>query len=430
MKSVSILPADSYLVVNKSFLNENDRKLLTTLYQPIIGTVAICLYFTLWSDLNKTNIISNEFTHHHLMNSMGLKLDEIIIARKKLEALGLLKTFFKEGDINNYIYELYSPLSPIEFFSNPILSSSLLASIGKKEYQMLVSYFKPLKLNISEFENITCSFSDIYKMDIKTIEDVTEKDIVSKEKNDILINDVLDFDYIKESIPKGILSNNAFSASLIKLLNRLAYLYNFDNDTMIELLKNSINEKGTFNEEKLKKNCKNLFSFENDGVPKLIFKSKNDVKVDNKNIKDIKQKLIECFECTTPYDFLKAKYGGSKPTSKDISLVESLLVDQELNPGVVNVLIDYVLRTNEKKLNKNLVQAIASQWKMCNITTVKDAMKQAEKEYRKINQAKEKKNIKKIETEKLPNWYGKDVKKQEMSKEDIKELENMLSEFV
>lgn len=430
MKSVSILPADSYLVVNKSFLNENDRKLLTTLYQPIIGTVAICLYFTLWSDLNKTNIISNEFTHHHLMNSMGLKLDEIIIARKKLEALGLLKTFFKEGNINNYIYELYSPLSPLEFFSNPILSSSLLASIGKKEYQMLISYFKPLKLNISEFENITCSFSDIYKMDIKTIEDVTEKDIISKEKNDISINDVLDFDYIKESIPKGILSNNAFSSSLIKLLNRLAYLYNFDNDTMIELLKNSINEKGTFNEEKLKKNCKNLFSFENDGVPKLIFKSKNDVKVDNKNIKDIKQKLIECFECTTPYDFLKAKYGGSKPTSKDISLVESLLVDQELNPGVVNVLIDYVLRTNEKKLNKNLVQAIASQWKMCNITTVKDAMKQAEKEYRKINQAKEKKNIKKIETEKLPNWYGKDVKKQEMSKEDIKELENMLSEFV
>lgn len=430
MKSVSILPADSYLVVNKSFLNENDRKLLTTLYQPIIGTVAICLYFTLWSDLNKTNIISNEFTHHHLMNSMGLKLDEIIIARKKLEALGLLKTFFKEGNINNYIYELYSPLSPLEFFSNPILSSSLLASIGKKEYQMLISYFKPLKLNISEFENITSSFSDIYKMDIKTIEDVTEKDIISKEKNDISINDVLDFDYIKESIPKGILSNNAFSSSLIKLLNRLAYLYNFDNDTMIELLKNSINEKGTFNEEKLKKNCKNLFSFENDGVPKLIFKSKNDVKVDNKNIKDIKQKLIECFECTTPYDFLKAKYGGSKPTSKDISLVESLLVDQELNPGVVNVLIDYVLRTNEKKLNKNLVQAIASQWKMCNITTVKDAMKQAEKEYRKINQAKEKKNIKKIETEKLPNWYGKDVKKQEMSKEDIKELENMLSEFV
>ena len=430
MKSVSILPADSYLVVNKSFLNENDRKLLTTLYQPIIGTVAICLYFTLWSDLNKTNIISNEFTHHHLMNSMGLKLDEIVIARKKLEALGLLKTFYKEGNINNYIYELYSPLSPLEFFSNPILSSSLLASIGKKEYQMLVSYFKPLKLNISEFENITSSFSDIYKMDIKTIEDVTEKDIISKEKNDISINDVLDFDYIKESIPKGILSNNAFSASLIKLLNRLAYLYNFDNDTMIELLKNSINEKGTFNEEKLKKNCKNLFSFENDGIPKLIFKSKNDVKVDNKNIKDIKQKLIECFECTTPYDFLKAKYGGSKPTSKDISLVESLLVDQELNPGDVNVLIDYVLRANEKKLNKNLVQAIASQWKMCNITTVKDAMKQAEKEYRKINQAKEKKNIKKIETEKLPNWYGKDVKKQEMSKEDIKELENMLSEFV
>ena len=77
MKLVSILPADSYVVINKSLLNDSDRLVLTMLYQPIIGSTALSLYFTLWSDLNKTEIMSNEYTHHHIMNVMGLKLDEI-----------------------------------------------------------------------------------------------------------------------------------------------------------------------------------------------------------------------------------------------------------------------------------------------------------------------------------------------------------------
>ena len=83
MKLVSILPADSYVVINKSLLNDNDRLVLTMLYQPIIGSTALSLYFTLWSDLNKTEIMSNEYTHHHLMSVMCLKLDEIVSARKK-----------------------------------------------------------------------------------------------------------------------------------------------------------------------------------------------------------------------------------------------------------------------------------------------------------------------------------------------------------
>lgn len=424
MKLVSILPADSYIVINKSFLNDNDRCILTMLYQPIIGSIALSLYFTLWADLNKTEIMSNEYTHHHLMNTMCLKLDEIISARKKLEAIGLLKTLYKTGQVNNYVYELYSPLSACEFFSNPILASSLLSSIGKKEYQALVNYYRLPKINVSEFENITVHFSDIYMMDVK--EDNTQKEIKSKDKLEIVIDDAVDFDFIISSMPKGILSEKAFTGSMRKLINRLAYLYNFDNTIMISLIKDSINEKGTISELELKKNCKNYYSFENNNVPKLIYKSRNNANIETKDIKDIKEKLINCFENTTPYDFLRAKYGGSKPTSKDVNLIESLLVDQELNPGVVNVLIDYVLRINDKKLNKNFVEAIASQWKLSNITTVKDAMKQAEKEYRKMNQAKEKKKV----DEKLPTWYGKDVKKKEMSKEEVKELEDMLSEFV
>lgn len=429
MKLISILPADSYVVINKSLLSDNDRLVLTMLYQPIVGSIALSLYFTLWSDLNKTEILSNEYTHHHLMNVMNLKLDDIASSRKKLEAVGLLKSYFKIGPINNYIYELYSPLSASEFFSNPILASSLLSSLGKKEYQDLITYYRIPKINTNDFENITVHFSEIYMMNVKDVDDVTEKGLKSKDKLDLVIDDVVNFDFIVDSMPKGTFNSKCLTENMKKLINRLSYLYNFGDEVLVHILTDSLNEKGFIIESELKKNCKNYYSFENNDTPKLIYKSKSELKDKNKEVKSLKEKLIDCFLCTTPYDFLKAKYGGSKPTNKDINLVESLLVDQELNPGVVNVLIDYVLRTNDKKLNKNLVEAIASQWKMSNITTVEGAMKQAEKEYRKLNSYKEKKLANVEVKEKLPNWYGKNIKAEVMTNDDIKELESMLSDF-
>ena len=123
MKEINILPADTFLVVNRTILSEKDRKIISMLYQPIIGSLATSLYFTLWSDLDKTELVSEEFSHHHLMTSLRIKLDQIIVARKKLEAIGLLKSYVKkEGDSNNFVYELFAPISASDFFNHPILN--------------------------------------------------------------------------------------------------------------------------------------------------------------------------------------------------------------------------------------------------------------------------------------------------------------------
>ena len=74
------------------------------------------------------------------------------------------------------------------------------------------------------------------------------------------------------------------------------------------------------------------------------------------------------------------------------NLVESLMVDSGLKPAVVNVLIDYVMKINNKKLTKNFVETIAGQWKRLNIETAEDAMNEAEKECKKKKMVKEKRN--------------------------------------
>ena len=425
MKFVSIFPVDSYVVINKSILNDSDRKILNILYQPIVGGIAINLYFSLWADLNRGEVVSSEYTHHHLMSYTKLSLDEIVNSRKKLEAIGLIKTHYKGGELNNYVYELYSPLSASEFFSNPILSFSLFSSVGKKEYDSIINYFRMSKINFEGFENISTKFSDIYRMTTKDIDDVTVKDIKKKDKLDIMVDDFVDFSFIEASLSKS-LGNNFLTDKLKKLINKLAYLYNHDNMIMSNIILNSLNDKGEISESELKKNSKNYYLFENKGkTPKLIYSSKIN-KEENKP-ENTREELISCFENASPYDFLKARYKGAKPTKRDTTLLEGLLVDQELQPGVINVLIDYVLRTNDKKLNNNYVEAIASQWKMLGITSVEDAMKRAKKEFNKKKKVIEPTEGKKVNT--LPNWYDKKIERNDMSIEEEKELKEMLKEF-
>ena len=158
-----LMPADTYIVINRTILNDHDRKLLVMLYQPIVGSTAINLYFTLWSYLDKTEIMSSSWTHHHITNSMGIILSEFISSREKLEGIGLLKTYIKEDSVNNYVYEMYSPLSASEFFNNPILNTVLYTNIGNDEYKKVKEYFKVPRINLSNYEDITSKFNEVYE---------------------------------------------------------------------------------------------------------------------------------------------------------------------------------------------------------------------------------------------------------------------------
>ena len=46
MKNVNILPADTYSVINKTIITDVDKKIVSMLYQPIIGFTAVSLYYS------------------------------------------------------------------------------------------------------------------------------------------------------------------------------------------------------------------------------------------------------------------------------------------------------------------------------------------------------------------------------------------------
>lgn len=429
-----LLPADTYIVVNKTILSEQDKKKITMLYQPIVGHTAVSLYMTLIDDLEKREFMSSELTHHHLMSTMQLKLNDIVIAREKLEAVGLLKTYIKEDHVNNYVYVLYSPLSVNDFLNHPILSIVLYNNLGKKEYDKIVNYFKIPKINLKDYSDITANFSSVFSSVSGNVS-VDNDNIIKKNIGSISMDEKIDFDLLISSIPKNMINDKCFNEDTRNLINSLAFTYNIDDLSMQGLVRNSLNEKGMIDKNEFVDNCRNYYEFDNAGkLPTLIYSKQPDYLKTPKGDTSNWAKQVYTFENITPNDYLRSKYKNGEPTMRELQIIEDLMVKQKMKPGVVNVLISYVLKVNNNKFTRSYVETVASQWCRLNIETVEDAMHVAEKEHKKIKKMMEKPINKvsqsKDKKEELPSWFEKNIEKQEISREEKEELDNLLKDFV
>ena len=424
MRQITLLPADVYFVINKTIISEFDKKVIIDLYQPIIGPLAVSLYFSFISDLDNLELNSKIYSHHHLMVNLKNGLDVIKQARESLESVGLIKTFVKINDNqNNYIYELFSPLTPNEFFNHPILNVVLYNNIGENEYNNLINIYKIKKYDLKDYKDISKSINDTYRSIGNTLK--INYEFKEKESLSVNSNDVIDFDLIISSIPNNILSDKAFNKKTKELINNLAFVYDIDNLRMIDLIRLSIGENGMIIKEKLINNVRKYYDFNNNGsLPTLIYRTQPEYLKQGFNDTSNRGKMLYVFENTSPYDFLMGKNKGIKPNSRDLKLLEYLAVELNMKPAVINVLIDYVLRINDNKLNKNYVLAIAGEWVRSNIDTATKAMERAEKEHKKN---KNKVFVKKSET--VPVWFNENNDKQDLSEDEKNELENLLKDF-
>ena len=415
MNEITLLPADNYVVVNKTILTDNDKVNLINLYEPIIGPLAISLYLTLWSDLDRTLTFSDSYNHHHLMTFLKSNLNDIKEARSALEALGLIKTYYKEGDnINYYIYELYSPISAYEFFNHPILNIVLYNNLGVNEYNNLIKSYKKVNFKYDDYKDISSKLNDTFKS--SAYNNFNNENIKNKNSNKPKLDNLIDFDVLKESIPNKVLGNNAFNKKTKELINNLAFIYNLDTLKVSEILRLTIDENGLINKDLFIKEVRKYYEYNNGGsLPTIIYRTQPEHLKSPEGDLSSAGKMVYIFENTTPYDFLKSKYKNNNPTPRDLKLLEYLALELNMPPAVINVLIDYVLRISDNKLNKAYVETIAGQWTRLGIKTAREAMNKAKKEINK--------------SVKLPTWFDNEQKDINVSEEEKKEIEALLKEF-
>ena len=417
-----VVSKDIFVVLNKSILNDNDREVLIMLYEPIIGVMPTNLFFILWSYLDRMHVASLEYIHEDLIKKLGISFTSFVENREKLEAIGLLKSYVKNDIVNNYVYELYAPVTPYEFFNNPILSTLLYSSVGKKEYNRLLKYFEIPSFNLDDYQNISVKFKDIFE--ITPINQNVEYDMIRKRSiNNVEIEPNINLNLVLNMIPDEVLNKRSITKDMKDFIYKLSFIYNLNDEVIREILTNSINIKKSIDKDKLKENCLKYYSFENyGGTPSIIYRTQPESLRTNLKTTSNKTKIIYTFETTSPHDFLLSKTNSKSLSKTDVKLLEHLLLDLDLKAGVVNVLIDFVLKINNNKLTSKFVEAIALQWKRSNIETVEDAIEMAKKEYRA--------RTKKVKSNKIePDWLNKDIENKVASEEEEQKIKDLLSEF-
>lgn len=424
MNNEDVMPIDTFTVINRTILHNSDRKNLTMLYQPIVGAMAINLYFTYWTYLDKNDFITQTTTYKQLISYMGISLREIKDARKYLEAVGLIKTYCKKNDINKeYIIELFSPQPAFEFFGNPLLSTALYTSLGPQDYNKTKNLYIIPNIDLKDYKNISVSFHDMFQSSQLNI---VNNDKIKK-RNYLLVgvNSNLDIDKLVQSLPEEI----KLSEDIKKTIIRLSFIYRYNESIIFQLVKESTNSKKIVDKKMLINNFSNYYKFENNNnLPKIVKKTqptnlRKDIKV-----ADPRSKQIYIYENTDPITYLCLRNKTKRLSNVYLDIINHIMFDIELNPGVINVLIDYVLKISDNKLVKNFIEAIANEWKRKNIITVEQAMNLVLSELKKKNEYKTKKpTYSKIKTkEPTPNWLDEKIDIEE-NEEEKKELEEMLN---
>jgi replication initiation and membrane attachment protein len=444
-----LLPIDFYSVSSNGMLHDYDRKVLSLLYQPLIGALPISLYFTLWSELEQNRIHSGSINSHRtLMSLMQLRLDDIFEARKKLEGIGLLKVWRrKQEEERHFFYELQPPLSPEEFFNDAMLNIYLHKKLGKQHYQKLKSFFSDQKVATESYEHITKSFSEVFAsghFDSLYISDELKEDIKIDASETFIgrgegaapsgFMDTFDFELFASGLSKSFISEKAFTPRVKEMIAKIAFLYDINPIQMQSLVLRAIDEKEEVNIELLRKIARDWYQIEyGDDLPSLAQRTQPlHLRTGSSEPKTEEERHIRHLETVSPLKRLSELSGGGEPSKADIDIIEGIMFNQQLPPGVVNVLIEYVMIKTDMRLSKSYVEKIASHWARKKIKTVKEAMELAKKEHQQyLSWQVEKKNKKAttstskkvIRQEYIPEWMKEENKDQPKNTEITPELE-------
>lgn len=447
-----LLPIDRYQVRANGMMHDYYRKIVTSLYQPLIGSVAYSLYMTFWSQLDSEKTWTEPATHRSLMNVVQLDLKQILLGRKKLEGIGLLKTFVHEQhEPRDYLYVLEPPLSPQQFFNDGALNVYLYNRLGHYHFQQLRQEFLiSTEKNDEAYHEVTAAFNDVYEslhpselvvknsteMEQAVGLDKEERFLDQAEGTSIHISDDFDIDWLTNSISDFIVPNEVFTQPLIEAIKKLAYIYKLEPLQMKHIIESTYVKHDDLTIEMLRKGTHEWYARQHDNqLPHLSMRVQPPQFRErmNRPPETEEDKAAQLFESISPYEQLEKMAGGAKPAASDIKLVESLMFEQKLLPGVVNVLIEYVMRTNDMKLTRAYVEKIAAHWARKNIKTVKEAMALAQSEHQKYQEWSSQNKRKKPTASKrndrkdtLPKWMTEESKKPKVQLQDFEQKKKQL----
>ncbi len=368
---------DTFKVEYASLISDYDYDIILDLYMPIIGYKASLIYFKLLS-LAKRHIYKN-MLHDDLFTYMQISVADFASERQKLEAIGLLTTYFKIGnDSNEYVYILYAPKTPDEFFDNVLYKGLLNEHLDKRKVQELENIYAISEIvkKDNSYKEITTHFGEIYKPDFSAsyFKNIINDNLYIGHKSHELD---LSFDYdvfLKHIQANSQINRNVFTKTILSELKKLCSLYGINEETcaryVIECFDPTRENGDKINFERL-----NILFQEDVKYPAFTFNNKSNNSESNElsSNSQLGQK-VNMMEKMSPKEFLTILQDNVIPVKPDLDLIADLSNKVGLRNCVINAIIDYTLQVNNNVLSRPYVLKIAASLKRENITSAYDAM--------------------------------------------------------
>lgn len=357
--------SDRFLVQSRADLTDVDLQVLSLLYQPLIGSGALALYFVLHSLCDRQTTISDEALHADLESLLSMKTAKLEGARHKLEAIGLINAHLAE---DRFLYVLNAPLSPDAFVNDGVLGQYLRAYLTKDRFQKIISRFKIKTVKTDAFYPITKSFNDIFEQ-LPDAPTLYEPSLLSNAKAASIRVTGVDFDLrtFRESIPKEYFGDEWFGEDVRSKILTLAYVYGLDELQMKEAYLKSI-------DHDLRPDLGKLSVFARSVYGESLSSSSVEEPDTRKPSADKPTDPIEYFQAVS-FQTLMEDMQIERLGSTDLRTVERLIDEIGLDKGVVNVLVAYVLQIKDKTMpSYEYFEKIGLEWKRQSIASVKDAV--------------------------------------------------------
>ena len=309
------------------------------LYLPLVGPSAFALYFALLGEGKKTS------SHERLFQKVQLSPGDFYKAMLPLEAVGLVRTFYREeGAIHYFIYLLCPPLEPSSFLQDILFRGTLVKCLGEEAVKALEKkYLVEGEKGAEGFEEVSESFPSYFSPDLNDPVFGANSGVKSGKRKIDLGFDYREFASSFEGRgPKA----STLAEGEIEKIARLSALYCLPSSTIGEFAADAYRGyegKGKrIDFPSLEKACRDSLPF-----PYLHQEASSKSQISSDSID---ANLLKAMDSLPPTKFLSYLQKGHKPASSDLKILNHLANDLGLADPAINVLLWFTLQRNDNEL--------------------------------------------------------------------------------
>ncbi len=339
---------DTYRAECRYGISAEGIRVLTLLYQPLIGCDGTALYMTLASESGSLN---GSEKIRKLLHLSGLHSDEFERTLARLEEFSLLKTWNRStGMTNSYIFELNRVPAAQEVIASRGFMGRYLAAMGKEETEAALARFGAVMLAKTGYTEVT-------RPVVNTGSDI-DRSVVFNEvyENPAMIRGDSVWPHFSEFISRTstlIFPAEARTPENLNLICHLAAVNGISVDVMRDLTGRCMDM--------------NTMILNTERLKLLASRAK-----------------VETVQSDDPYTlppamFLQMKQEGRPVTGADRSILQYLAADMHFGSEVINVMIEYILSVSSNRLNRKFVESVAGEWARDSVKTREQAITQTKK---------------------------------------------------